>query len=357
MKFTVLNARDLAPSHWERWRSLQAENPDLDSPYFSPEFVQVAASVRDDVFVAFIGSRQDPEAFFPFQRGRLGFGLPVGGRLSDFHGLIGPRSCAFDALELIRACGLSSWEFHALPASQSSFAPCHGRTFGSHFLDTSTGVEGYEEARRRAGSDQPRRLRSWRRKAQEKFKKVEFVPHVADTRVLDTLLEWKSKQYRESGGVDNWSYDWMRGFVHGIHARQGGDFSGMLSALYFDGELAAVHMGMRSRRAWHWWIPRHSEQFQEFRPGMLMLHLMIEHAPGFGVQRIDLGYGDEEYKMRLRSGEIPVAAGRIEIPSWSVSFRRWREGLERWIRRSPLLPVVRYPGRLIKGLEQWNRHR
>lgn len=357
MKITVLNARDLTPLHWERWRTVQAGNSELDSPYFCPDFVRIAASVREDVFVALLGRRQDPAAFFAFQGGRMGFALPVGGRLSDFHGIVSPRGFAVDVPELMRACGLASWDFHGLPASQSAFAPYHARTRGSHFLDTSKGVQGYDESRRQAGSDQPRRLRSFRRKAQEKFRNVEFVPHVADTRVLDTLLEWKSKQYLESGTVDNWSFEWMRRLMYRIHAHQGEDFSGALSALYFDGELAAVHMGMRSRSAWHWWILRHSDQFADLRPGLLLLYLAIEHAPRYGVKRIDLGYGDEEYKLRLRSGEIPVAQGRVEIPSLAVSLRRWRERAESWVRRTPLLPILRYPGRLIKGLEQWNRSR
>jgi CelD/BcsL family acetyltransferase involved in cellulose biosynthesis len=357
MKITVHKVRELPDLHWDRWRALQESRPELDSAFFSPEYTRIAGEVRDDVFVAALGDPRSPAGYFPFQKGKLGFGQPVGGRLSDFHGLIAEPGLAVDVPELLKACGLASWEFHGLLASQSPFAPHHAKTMGSHFLDTSRGTPGYEEERRRAGSDQPRRLRSYRKKAHEKFRAVEFVPHVADVRVLDTLLEWKSKQYQESGTVDNFSFEWMREFVHRIHAHQSPGFSGVLSALYFDGELACVHMGMRSRTAWHWWFPRHTDTFADLRPGLLLLYLMIEHAPQFGVRRIDLGYGDEEYKLRLRSGEIPVAQGRVEVPSMGVSFRRWRESLESWVRRSPLYPVVRYPGRLIKGLEKWNRHR
>lgn len=357
MKITVVNARDMTESAWNRWRYLQAGNPELDSPYFSADYVRIAASVRKDVFVALLGPAGEPDGFFAYQLGKLRSGHPVGSRLSDFQGVIAAPGFGVDVPALMRACGLVSWEFNGLLASQASFAPFHAETVGSHYLDTAEGAPGYEAARRKAGSDQPRRLRSWRKKALEKFKKVEFVPHVSDSRVLDTLLEWKSKQYRDSGTVDNWSFAWMRDFVHRIHARQGEDFSGMLSTLTFDGELAAVHMGMRSRTAWHWWFPRHSEAFSDMRPGMLLLHYMIEHSPRFGVRRIDLGYGDEEYKMRLRSGEIPVARGRIEMPSLSGSLRRWREGLESWVRKSPLMPMVRIPGRVLKRFELWNRYR
>ncbi|HKS15673.1 MAG TPA: GNAT family N-acetyltransferase [Planctomycetota bacterium] len=357
MKITVLNARDLAPAHWDRWRILQGENPDLDSPYFCADYVRIVGSIREDVFVAVLGSPGEPSGFFPFQRSRLGFGMPVGGRLSDFHGVIAPRGTTLDVSDLMRASGLVSWEFHALPVSQSAFAPHHAQTMGSHFVDTSKGLPGFEEEKRRAGSQQPRMLRSYRRRVLERFKKVEFVPHVTDTRVLDTLLEWKSRQYQESGSLDNWSIGWMRDLMRKIHAHQGEEFSGALSALFLDGELAVAHMGMRSRTAWHWWIPRHDEKFNDTHPGLLLLSMMIEEAPRFGVTRLDLGYGDEKYKLNLRSGEIPVARGRIELPSLAVSLRRWREGLETWVRGSRLLPVMRFPGRIFKRLEAWNRSR
>ena len=357
LKITVLAAGDLSESHWQRWGEFQEGNPELDSPYFRPEFTRIAASLRPDVQVAVLGPLSDPRGFFPFQRRRFGFGSPVGSRLSDFHGVIAPSGAAFDAPELMRACRLSSWDFHALPASQSTFAPYAEKNVDSHFIDTTGGLEGYEEALRRLSSSQAQRLRSWRRKAEKEFKKIEFVPHVTDTRVLETLLEWKSRQYRETGTVDNWSYGWMRDLVLRIHAQQGDDFAGQLSALYFDGELAAVHMGMRSRDAWHWWFPRFDDRFEDFRPGMLLMSKIVEHAPRLGVKRIDLGYGDEVYKLRFRTGAIRMVEGRAEVASISGAVRRWREGLETWVRGSSLLPLARLPGRLFKRLETWNRYR
>jgi CelD/BcsL family acetyltransferase involved in cellulose biosynthesis len=357
MTLTVLNARELTPSHWERWTYLQRNNPDLDSPYFCADYFKIIASLREDVFVAILGPKDEPTVFFPFQRRRLGFGQPVGSRLSDFHGVIALRDAAFDVPELMRASGLVSWEFHALLVSQAPFASYHAETYDSHYLDTSGGLKGYEASIHRPGSQQRQKLRSYLRKATEKFGKVELVPHVADPKVLDMLLDWKSAQYRESQTVDNFSYDWMRQLMHRIHAHQGEDFAGMLSALYFGDEIAAVHMGMRSRTVWHWWIMRHEEKFNEFRPGMLQMYLTTDQAPRYGVKRLDLGYGDEGYKPRFRSGAFPVAAGRVEMPSLAVSMRRWREGLETWVRKSRLYPVIKYPGRLIKRVEKWSRFR
>jgi len=227
----------------------------------------------------------------------------------------------------------------------------------SHYLDCSNGLPGHEEDRRQAGATSHKQVRETRRKAEQKFRSVEFVPHATDPRVLETLIEWKSRQHQEKGSVDNWNWEWMRSLMHRIHAHQSDGFAGMLSALYFDGELAAVHMGMRSRTAWHWWIPSFDEKFAEFRPGLVMLYRMIEEGPRFGVRRIDLGYGTEEYKRRLRSGSVSVAQGRVDLPSLGVALKKMRDGLERWVRKSPLLPIARYPGRLFRRLELWSRFR
>ncbi|HEX7902112.1 MAG TPA: GNAT family N-acetyltransferase [Planctomycetota bacterium] len=357
MNVTLLNARDLTPAHWARWEEIRNGAAELDSPYFSAEFARALAGVRGDVAVAVLEEGGEIRGFFPHQRRSFGFGAPAGGRLSDFHGLLAPRDLEVDVPALMRACRLSSWDFHALVASQAALAPYHARVIESHYLDASRGLEGYEAGLKNAGSCQPRRLIAARRKAEKSFRSVEFTAHVADPRALDTLLEWKSRQYRSAGTVDNFSYGWIRDLVRRVQGTQVEGCAGMLSALTFDGAPAALHLGLRSRDAWHWWFPRHDEKFAGFSPGALLLHYAIEHAPRLGVKRIDLGYGDEEFKLRMRSGAIPVAQGRVEVPSLAGAVRRWRAGLEAWVRRTPLLPLVRYPGRVLKRLELWGRTR
>lgn len=356
MDIRVFLVSDLTPAHWARWEEIRGQAPELDSPYFCPDYLRALAAFRDDVRVAVLESGGEIEGFFPHQRRAFGLGSPPGGRLSDFHGLVASRELEVDVPALLRACRLSTFDFHALVAGQAAFAPHASRVLESHYLDTSKGLEGYEAGLRNAKSFQPKRLQAARRKAEGQFK-VEFVPAAEEPRLLDTLLEWKSRQYREAGTIDNFSYGWIRGFIGRLHATRTEGFAGMLSVLLFDGAPAALHFGMRSRDAWHWWFPRHAEAFAKFSPGSLLLQYAVEHAPRLGVKRIDLGYGDEEFKLRLRSGALPVASGRVELPSVAGALRRWRVGLEAWVRRTPLLPLVRYPGRLLKRFELWGRTR
>jgi CelD/BcsL family acetyltransferase involved in cellulose biosynthesis len=90
------------------------------------------------------------------------------------------------------------------------------------------------------------------------------------------------------------------------------EFAGMLSALYAGGELVAAHMGMRSRTCWHYWYPAFDPRLARYQPGLVLLLEMARHAADLGVTRIDLGAGDEHYKVRLANASDLVARGRVE---------------------------------------------
>jgi CelD/BcsL family acetyltransferase involved in cellulose biosynthesis len=179
---------------------------------------------------------------------------------------------------------------------------------------------------------------------------------VSDPAVLRTLLAWKSAQYQRGQLVDVFSFPWTAELLERIRACQTPTFAGLLSALYFGDTLAGVHFGMRSASVWNWWFPRHELNFDRYSPGILLRWAAAEAAPALGIRRIDLGLGGEEtYKPRLRTGGIPLAVGTIERPALVNAARRMGQRLERWGRASPLLPVLRMPGRIIKGITRRGR--
>lgn len=357
MRIDVVRPAELGAAELARWTEIQESDPDLASPYFSPEFTRSVAEARSDVYTAVIEIDGRIEGFFPFQRRRFGLGSPAGGRFSDVHGILLRPGVPVSFGSVLRACRLACWEFHGLPVGRTPFFPPGEGVEEAHYLDLSRGFEGYEAALRDAGSSQPKRLGTARRRLERDFQKVEFIPHVEDPAVLDSLIEWKSRQYRESGLRDSFSFPWTISLLRRIHSLQTPGFAGMLSALRVDGEYAALHMGMRSRRVWHWWFPRHEEKFAKHSPGILLLYYCAMHAPQIGVTRIDLGPGGEEYKLRLRSGAMPLARGRVEMASVTMSALRCRESVERWVRNSPLESLARVPGRLVKRFEAWRRFR
>jgi hypothetical protein len=61
------------------------------------------------------------------------------------------------------------------------------------------------------------------------------------------------------------------------------------------------------------------------------------------------------YKENLMTGSIPLAEGRVELPSWTTAARRARRAVERWVRRLPLPEFVRAPARRLRRNRQGKR--
>ncbi len=357
MNVNVVKAAELSTAQVERWRVLQESNPELASPYFCPEFTQAVGAVRDDVYVGILEQDGAIVGFFPHQRRRFGFGGPAGAGFSDYQGVITAPGTTYSAKDLLRGCGLVAWEFTDVPVSQAPFADFHVGKSESHYLDLTGGFEQYLQRLRAAGSSQPKKLPAFHRRAERDCGPVELVPHLDDKALFDQLIEWKSKQYRDSGLRDNFSFGWTVELLDRIRRTQTPSFAGMFSVLKFKDKVVAMHLGMRSRTVWHWWFPRHDPEFDKYSPGILLLKMAGELAPTMGLTRIELGEGEEEFKLRLRSGAVAIAHGRVEVPSVTMALVKMREASEAWVKKSPLAAVARGPGRLIKRLERWNRFR
>src|SRR4051794_17226783 len=95
MKVSLIPGHEISDDLARVWIGLQQTNPDLSSPYFHPEFTNVIAAVRHDVEVAVLEADGKIVAFFPFQREHPSIGGPVGGIISDYHGLICARDFRF----------------------------------------------------------------------------------------------------------------------------------------------------------------------------------------------------------------------------------------------------------------------
>jgi CelD/BcsL family acetyltransferase involved in cellulose biosynthesis len=318
----------------EQWRALQDSNPDLASPCFSPEFTQAVAAARNDAEIAVIEEDGEVIAIFPYQRRPGARGVPVGGIVSDYQGLICRPDFSCDPRELLRACRLVSWDFDRLIATQQCFEPFHKLCEPSALIDLSRGYESYVAERRAMGTEQIKKCMNLVRRLELEMGPIHFVPHSKDRETLNQLLSWKSRQYRKTGWRDLFALKWGRALVERIHATQSESFAGMLSLLYAGGQLLAGHIGMRSRTVWHYWFPAYDPQFAKYSPGLLLLLKMAEHAPQIGLRTIDLGTGLTLYKRRLMNASVSVAEGSVERPSsWLSLVRGLRRRAKRLVER------------------------
>jgi CelD/BcsL family acetyltransferase involved in cellulose biosynthesis len=323
----VVPAARLRPQHLRRWNELQESNPDLANPCFSSEFVQSVAAARKDVEVAIIHQQDKVAAFFAFQRKGRSRGVPAGGIVSDYQGLVCRPGFECDPRELLKGCGLAAWDFDRLLATQPGFKPFHRLCEPSAQIDLSRGYTAYAAERRAAGTHQVRHCEYMTRRLEREVGPLRFAAHAADRQCLSQVLAWKSEQYRRSGWPDLFATDWGRVLVEEIHGIQKPGFAGMLSLLYAGPFLVAGHMGMRSRTVWHYWFPAYDRRFAKYSPGLILLLKMAQTAEDLGLRSIDVGTGLTLYKKRLMNAWIDVAEGSVERPSLLRTVRSTRRAL------------------------------
>jgi CelD/BcsL family acetyltransferase involved in cellulose biosynthesis len=340
MKVTVVPAKQLPDDLTIRWNEIQQNNPDLCSPFFCPDFTQAVAAVRDD-----------GAAFFPFQKTPFGFGKPVGGPVSDYHGLIAPRGAKHDLKALMRACKLLSWDFDHVPAAQIAFSPWTMVETESYILDVSNDLQVVSKETRS-------RYVSKMRKLEREFGKVEIDLDCKDADIVRLCLELKSAQYRRSNVVDLFAMPWARALADVISSKRSSSFSGITSVLRAGGRPVAIHFGMRSKTAWHYWFPAYDLEFGRYSPGMLLLLDMISRAPRLGIGVIDFGKGAMDYKQQLSNRTIPLIEGSVTFSRSVSALRQNQKSLTDWARRAPLVKMV--PVRIRKlawRVQEWSRFR
>ncbi len=355
MRYRNIKPSDLSERELSEWRSFQREDPCLASPYFCPEYMLAVARVRDDVRITIIEDGGAVAGFFPHQRSPLGFGRPVGGNLTDYHGLISRRDLVIDPLELLRASRLVSWEFSHLPIEQASLASCRSASSRSPVIRLGGGWERYCDWLRGTGTQILKKQEYYRRRMEREIGAVSISHGGCDPAALDSLFRWKSEQYLRSGLVDVFAFPWTRELLRGLMDCRSRTFRGVLSELRAGGRLVAAHFGIGTQEAWHWWFPAYDIAFAKYSPGMVLLIDAVETACDEGVGLIDLGRGEAEYKARLSNDSIPICLGEVRVPSIRI---RARDGLSRGkdrIRRSPLYALARRPLQWAGKLERRSR--
>jgi CelD/BcsL family acetyltransferase involved in cellulose biosynthesis len=353
MELDLLKPVEITEAETGAWRELQRRHPGLESPFFCPEFAALVAESRSDVEVAVIRDGGRPVGFLPFHRDRRDVGTPVGQGLSDFHGVIAGPDAAWQADKLIRGCGLRAWRFNHLIATQVPFHPHHWARAESPYLDLSHGFEAYRANRIGAGSRLFEQMERKARKAEREQGPIRFEWHTRSSAVFAALLRWKSAQRARTRTLDVLQGGWVRDLLERIRCTETSGFACVLSALYVGEDLWAAHLGLRSETVLHLWFPAFERSYSRNSPGMILLLEMARAAPSQGIERIDLGKGDEHYKRRLMSGSLELAEGAVEFRRATKAVRQTLRNAKGWIRVSPFAGVARALKPVVRGCREW----
>lgn len=350
MNVSIVDPQSLSSDQLARWRRLREANAALVSPFFAPEFTLAVAAQRANVQVAVIEDSSQTIGFFPFERVGARTGRPVGGPLSDYHGVITAASTRLDVAKLISACGISRWGFDHLVDHSDAFQHFVEVKESSPYVDLSQGYDAYIRERREAKSDVIGQTLRKERKFARDAGPLRFLFHQQDLGTLETLIRWKREQYRRTGTVDVFEFPWTGELLRRLLTDPSADLQAVLSALYAGENLAAVHFGLRSHGVLHSWFPAYDVALGRYSPGAVLTLKILERCVEHGVERYDFGKGPEAYKRSFTPLAAPLVEGRVDTSSLRRSVRRaWRKSKD-WVKRTPLQSAARVAGRMLYQL-------
>ena len=351
MKVQVICAGELSPDLRAAWTAIQSSRTDLSSPYFTPGFVEAAARCCGGVRIGVVEDGARPAGFFPFELRPFGVGQPVGGRLSDFQGVIAARGVDWRVEDLVAGCGLRMWRFDHLLVDQTesrfvdALAP-------SPALDLRGGFDRYCAKRRDTGSRHIEQLSYKARKLRRQQGEVHFEFDARDARALEQVILWKREQCRRTGVVDFLAERRNADLIRTIFETRTEAFAGILSVLRVGDRIAAAHFGMRTPDTLHYWFPAYERAFGKYSPGELLLVEMARAAAGNGLVRLDLGKGDDAYKNSFCNHVIPVAEGAVVVSRPLAVIRSAQRLVVGMLRRSILAAPIRVPVRALRRLRR-----
>ncbi len=315
-------AAELSPEDWQAWQNLLAQQTDMiwQSPYFQAEFSHQVSRIRPDLQVLLLYAEQRLVGVLPYHRHSAWLATPVAEYLSDYHGpIIAPAFHAeLNLSKLLRAMQVRRFSYNHLPKSWSQPAQAAWHSSRSLLLNLQQGYAAYQQelaAQRESGLF--KKIATAKRKLEQKYGPIRFEFASQNQRDFEALLTGKSQQFCRTVGAaqDIFAQSWIRRLMDNLLACQKPEFAGVFSSLHAGDTLIAGHFGLRSATSLHYWFPWYDTEYAEFSPGLILLALCAEYAAEAGLQRIDLGRGEQAYKQRFATDYVELAEGVWSNPA------------------------------------------
>jgi len=288
--------------------------------------------------VAVLSDGPEIVGFFPFQRRRLGVGVPIGAALSDCQGVIHAPGTNWCWRELLRGCRLSAWQFDCLIDSQRPpGAPAS--VVASPVIDLSGGFADYEA---KLATKDPRFVKNVlrsRRLLEQEAGPLRVQVGTADPSALRLLIRWKSDQYRRTGWIDAFDRPWFVDLVYALFGTRTAAFRGQLSVSYAGDTPIAATFDLRSGHVLAGLLSAYEPRFAKRSPGLVHVLQSFEANAERGIRMVDLGKGTEKYKQSLKTDDLFLAEGVVSRGPVLAAAHRARTGALSWagprIRRHP----------------------
>ena len=339
----------------DRWNALRLTNDYLASPYFDINFIKAVAKVRDDVKVMMFLEDEEIVGFLPFQLNSSGRAVPAGGRLNDYHGIIGGTSNIESHFkQMFQACDLKAFAFHALPPTSDAYQPYTFREIRTHHLDLSIGWEGYRKWVRKHSSTVKRQGQKTRN-LEKAVGPIRFEFDSDEGDILERLIELKRAKYQRSKTFDILSVKWAADLLRELQGVKHPNFQGILQTMWAGDELICVHFGMLTDKILHYWFPIFDHQYARYSPGTEMMMRVAEECCEQGIEKLDLGYGDDPWKFKFCNGNTQVLNGQVNFNPLELKMARTRYVVRNKLKQMPMKPLAKSILRSVfPGFGQWN---
>jgi CelD/BcsL family acetyltransferase involved in cellulose biosynthesis len=330
---------------------MQSTTGPLANPFLCPEYAIAVGNFRPGARVAVLADGPEIAGFFPFERRRLGIGMPIGAGLNDCQGLIHAPGAEWDPRELLRACKLSVWQFDHLVEGQRPFERFTAAVAASPVIDLSEGFAAYEEKLRIKSPQFCKELGRKTRKLERDVGELRLVVDSRDIAGLRRLMDWKTDQFRRNGWSDVFDRPWIVDLVDYLFSIHSDWFGGLLSFLYAGDAPVAAQFGLRSGNILAGWFTAYDTRFGKYSPGLIQIVRMAEEAAAAAINMIDMGKGADGYKQTLRSHDVFVAEGMVSRGPVYAGAHRARRASASWARRQ-----IRQHPPLYRAADQLLRH-
>jgi CelD/BcsL family acetyltransferase involved in cellulose biosynthesis len=295
-------------------------------PSFSLTYVRAVCRADESGRVAVAEDAGAIRAFLPYAKGEGGIATTLGGGQTGLDGLISMND-PIDLRRVVRGAGLRGWRFSHALAEQHSLDPF--RYQGSHhweavhFVDMRSGYDRYRQSLPVSVTKRISRTASYRRALQRQLGEVSFQWNSSDPSLLPLLLNWKSAQFE---GVRQWlSSPSARTLVQDLADSDNEDCAGVTSVLYAGTKPLSIVLSLRCGPILAPWILAYDPEYSRFSPGTIEWLALFEEAATRGVEIIDFGYGQDQYKQRFANASYQVSGGGVwasRVGSAARSFYR-----------------------------------
>ncbi len=84
---------------------------------------------------------------------------------------------------------------------------------------------------------------------------------------------------------------------------------GMLSVLRAGDQVVAAHYGILENGLLHYWFPTYDPKYSRYSPGTALFCSIVKVATQHGIDCLDMGYGEQPYKLKQTDSTGMVAQG------------------------------------------------